>query len=165
MRVVRIDQLAPGGAALEVHPRLTLLRGASPELRRRLLATSRALCGDGEVTESGVIEVNGVQLALDPPTVTQLRIGPGIDPVLRLGPAVAVQPPTFTAPSAAHLPPPVEVVSNDEAALRTELRTVTAARTELGEEMDVARAGLDSFSTDTVMKVSSAAAARLAAVR
>jgi hypothetical protein len=145
MRVVRIDQIAPGGAALEVHPRMTLLRGASPELRRRLLGTVKALCGDGELAESGVIEVSGVQLALDRPTVDQLRIEPGIDPFLRIG--VAPAPPGGPTYSASQLPPPVEVVSSGEAHLRNELRSVTSARTELGGRMEAARAGLDSFSS------------------
>lgn len=149
MRVVRIEQLAPGGAALEVHPRLTLLRGASPELRRRLAATLRSICGDGVLEESGVIEVSGVQLALDPPTIEQLRVEAGVDPVIVLGTArpdagASTSP---EPPSAEEDLPPVEVVSSDEAALRAELRAVTVARTELGERMEAARAGLDSFST------------------
>jgi hypothetical protein len=147
MRVVRIDQLAPGGAALEVHPRLTLLRGASPELRRRLLSSVRALCGDGDVAESGVLEVSGVQLSLDPATVAQLAIEPGIDPVLLLGGAPTGAAADQVEPAPSLLPPPVEVVSTDEAALRAELREVTVARTDLGARMDQAREGLDSFST------------------
>lgn len=152
MRVVRIDQLAPGGVALEVHPRLTLLRGASPELRRRLAGTMAAIAGRGELDLTGVIEVSGVQLALDSATVAQLRIEPGIDPVVTdLGPRHTVterrteQPATATP--AVDLPTPVVVVSTAEADLRAELRTVTTSRTALGTEMDAARAGLDSFST------------------
>jgi hypothetical protein len=147
MRVVRIDQLAPGGAALEVHPRLTLLRGASPELRRRLRATIRSLAGDGELGEAGVIEVSGVQLAMDAPTLAQLRLDGGIDPVMDFvvvddGVAAPV-----ASQAGAQLPPPVVVVSQGEAELRTHLRTVTTARTELGARMEAARAGLDSYST------------------
>lgn len=152
MRVVRIDQLAPGGAALEVHPRLTLLRGASPELRRRLAATVAAIAGRGELDLTGVIEVSGVQLALDAATVAQLRIEPGIDPVVTdlaarrpVTDRRAEQPAAATP--AVDLPTPVVVVSTAEADLRAELRTVTTARTALGTEMDAARAGLDSFST------------------
>lgn len=152
MRVVRIDQLAPGGAALEVHPRLTVLRGASPELRRRLAATVAAIAGRGELDLTGVIEVSGVQLALDAATVAQLRIEPGIDPVIvGLGarrPGAQRGGDQRTAPiPAVDLPTPVVVVSSAEADLRAELRTVTTARTALGAEMEAARAGLDSFST------------------
>lgn len=151
MRIVRIDQLAPGGVALEVHPRLTLLRGASPELRRRLAATVAAIAGRGELDLTGVIEVSGVQLALDAATVAQLRIEPGIDPVVTdLGPRSTVTERGTERPGAAtpavDLPTPAVVASTTEADLRGELRTVTTARTRLGTEMDAARAGLDSFS-------------------
>jgi hypothetical protein len=140
MRVVRIDTLAPGGASLDVHPRVTLLRGTSPELRRRLEAVLRALAGHGTLDESGVIEVSGVQLALDPPTLSQLQLDGTVDPVLRLaaGGGAATRAPRV---------PDVVVVSSDEAALRLQLREVTTARTALGHRMDQARAGLDSFST------------------
>jgi len=175
MRIVRIDQIAPGGAPLEAHPRLTVLRGASPELRRRLLATLRSIAGGGVPVESGIIEVSGVQLSLDPTTIAQLRIEGTYDPVLELAahrPAAPVSTSTSTPPplpppspprSASrrvpgeqapdpfpfvdHLPPRVEVVSDDEADLRAQLREVNSARTELGLRMDSARGGLDSFST------------------
>lgn len=140
MRLVRFDSLAPGGAALEVHPRLTLLRGASPELGRRLAAALRALAGDGELHEGGVIEVSGVRLGLDAPTVAQLRVDVQLDPVLRLAATPA-------ATAGADLPPPVEVVSSDEVALRDQLREVGDARTELGRRMDRARTSLDSFAS------------------
>ena len=162
MRIVRIDKIAPGGAALEVHPRLTVLRGASPELRRRFLETLRAVADGGAPSESGVIEVSGVQLALDATTIAQLRLDGAVDPVLSLsGHGIAASAPTSgptspgsprgTTPDAVsfadNLPPPVEVVSDDEADLRAQLREVTSARTELGLRMDAARSGLDSFST------------------
>ena len=103
MRIVRIDKIAPGGAALEVHPRLTVLRGASPELRRRFLETLRAVAAGGTPAESGVIEVSGVQLALDATTIAQLRLEGAGDPVLtlsghRLAPAAAPRP--VAAPAA-----------------------------------------------------------------
>ncbi len=144
MRVVRFDTLAPGGAPLDVHPRVTLVRGASPELRRRLEAVLRSIAGHGPTDESGVIEVSGVQLALDPPTLAQLQLDGTVDPVLRLATRtpsrVGAADPTAAVPD-------VVVVSHDEAALRLQLREVTAARTALGRRMDQARAGLDSFST------------------
>jgi hypothetical protein len=144
MRVVRFDTLAPGGAPLDVHPRVTLLRGASPELRRRLEAALRSIAGHGPTEESGVIEVSGVQLALDPPTLAQLQLDGTVDPVLRLARRGAAR---GGAPGSTASAPDVVVVSNDEAALRLQLREVTTERTALGRRMDQARAGLDSFST------------------
>ena len=113
-----IDQIAPGGAALEVHPRLTVLRGASPELRRRLLGTIRSLCGDGDLDESGVIEVSGVQLALDrPDDRPAARSTQGSIPFLAdSGPGAGGAASTVRRRASADLPPPVEVVSSDEAA-------------------------------------------------
>ncbi len=138
MKLVHIDRLAPGGAALELHPKLTLLRGSGPEVRHRLRSTLRALAGDGAPAETGVIEVSGVRLAMDPSTVEQLGLSPGIDPVLHFGGPVP-------AGSDVTLPPPVVVVSNDEATLRAQLREVTSARTELGTRIDMVREGLDPY--------------------
>lgn len=141
MKFVRIDSLAPGATPLELHAQLTLLRGASPELRRRLLAAARAVVGSGELAETGVLEVSGVQLALDRSTVEQLRIDAAVDPVLAFGSRA-----TPASGTSVELPPPVVVLSDDEVALRAQLRQVTTARTELGARMESARAGLDSFS-------------------
>lgn len=138
MKLVHIDRLAPGGTALELHPKLTLLRGSGPEVRHRLRSTLRALAGDGAPAETGVIEVSGVRLSMDPSTVEQLGLNPGLDPVLHFGGAAS-------AASGVTLPPPVVVVSNDEAALRAQLREVTSARTELGTRIDMVREGLDPY--------------------
>lgn len=141
MKLVRIDRLAPGGTALELHPKLTLLRGSGPEVRHRLRSTLRALAGDGAPAETGVIEVSGVRLAMDPSTVDQLGLNPGLDPVLHFGAAASASESEVT------LPPPVVVVSNDEAALRAQLREVTSARTELGTRIDMVREGLDPYAS------------------
>lgn len=151
MRVVHIDRLAPGGADLEVHPRLTVLRGASPELRRRLRAALGALAGSGSLEETGVIDISGVRLALDVATVGELGIEPGVDPVVADLATSRSTPlrPRDLSPSVAPVAPvvPVAAGSDEEAELRAELRAVGAERTSLGAEMDQARAGLDSFST------------------
>jgi hypothetical protein len=148
MRVVHIDRLAPGGADLEVHPRLTVLRGASPELRRRLSALLGALAGSGSLEETGVIDISGVRLALDAATVGELGIQPGVDPVvvdLATSRSTPLRP-RDVSPSAAPVAP-VAAGSDEETELRAQLRAVGAERTSLGAEMDQARAGLDSFST------------------
>ena len=84
MKLVRVDRLAPGGAALELHPRVTVLSGASPEMRRRLVQTVRSMVGEDEPECPGVLEVSGVRLALDRSTLDQLRLDRRIDPVLAL---------------------------------------------------------------------------------
>ena len=133
MRIVRVEQIAPGGGALEVHPRLTILRGSTPELRRRLRAAFEPLSGRSAPREQVLVEVNGVRLQLDASTLAQLELDQGIDPVLELGGA----PGSVSDPTA----------SNAVGGARDRLREVTAARTELGARMEAARAGLDSFST------------------
>ena len=146
MRVVRIDRLAPGGADLDMHPRLTVLRGASPELRRRLHATVGALAGADALEETGVIEISGVRLALDAATVGELGIEPGLDPVL-VWPGASLGEPHRPRDVAASPGALAGAEPSAEADLRAQLRAVGAERTALGAEMDQARAGLDPHST------------------
>lgn len=183
MKLVRIERLAPGGAAVELHPRLTVLAGAPPETRRRLIQTVRAVVGVEEPECSGTIEVSGVLLALDRPTLDQLRLDPRIDPVLAFAPSVragttdqlrevptgqggpdsdessaeplfgrrtpagpSVEDPSFDDPWSDDLPSTSPAASVDTTELRIQLRGVTSERTRLGERMEAARRGLDSFS-------------------
>jgi len=172
MKLVRIDGLAPGRAELELHPQLTVLRGLSPVQRRRLLELFRSFAGQRDPGCHGTLEVGGVLLGLDRPTLDGLRLDPLVDPVLAWPsdvttadaasplPATAPAAPRWDAPTAttATTAPPVvapdEVVASevvdDEAARRLaqdreQLREVTARRTELGRRMDQVRVGLDSF--------------------
>jgi len=173
MKLVRVDRLAPGGAALELHPRVTVLSGASPEMRRRLVQTVRSIVGDDEPECPGVLEVSGVRLALDRPTLDQLRLDHRIDPVLALRdplPGAAEQPePRRSAPASSGRPLAAEHLftprtgranpfgdvasagafggrSDARQELRARLRQVTEERTRLGERMEEVRQGLDSFS-------------------
>lgn len=159
MRLVRIDRLAPGGAALQPHQRWTVVSGASPELRRRLFQTVRALVGDEPPECSGVLEVGGVRLALDRGTLDQLQLDRRLDPVLsfRAGSERTATVPAAAAPDAPADPsgpdaPASSWVTSTVVAgrtrdeLRAELRSVTSARTRLGERMEEARRHLDSFS-------------------
>lgn len=128
MRIVRVEQLAPRGGALEVHPHLTVLRGVTPELLRRLRGVVDGIAGMAPLEERGLLEVSGVQLALEPGTLAQFGLDVVVDPVLELS--------RRATPAA-----------QDAAGPREQLRAVTQARTELGAQMEAARAGLDSFST------------------
>ncbi|MFN7150100.1 MAG: hypothetical protein ACK4V6_11540 [Microthrixaceae bacterium] len=133
MRIVRVEQVAPGGGAVEVHPRLTVLRGSTPELRRRLRAAFESLSGRSAPQEQVLVEVNGVRLQLDAATLAQLELDQGIEPVLELG------------GRSDHVVDPDP--SDTGRGARDRLREVTSARTDLGARMETARAGLDSFST------------------
>jgi hypothetical protein len=83
MKLVRIDDLVAGRSPVELHPQLTVLRGATPEVRERLLRLFRAFGGDQDPGCAGVLEVSGVQLGLDRATLDGLRLDPHVDPVVR----------------------------------------------------------------------------------
>ncbi len=150
MRITRIDEIAPGGRTLELHPQLTVLRGAPPELRRRLEAVLRSTAGLAAPRYGGELEVNGVRLSLDPSTLERLELDVGCDPVVLLGdrertPAAPRRSPerdpalTGTdAPAAAGSSP-----GGAPAQLREELRSIGAHRQELEERMRAARERLD----------------------
>ncbi|CAN5708908.1 hypothetical protein BH10ACT3_BH10ACT3_09680 [soil metagenome] len=173
MKIVRIDELAPGGAEIELHPQLTVLRGVSPEMRRRLIELFNSLADETEPGCGGLIEVSGVHLGLDRATLDGLRLDPLVDPILVWPTAADRTPgePTVAAPSVAPrdgrsvgadtaaprwnppvpvsgaqvIPDPRDLVVQYLARDRDQLRGVSAQRTELGRRMDDVRAGLDSF--------------------
>lgn len=162
MRIIRIDEIAPGGRTLELHPQLTVLRGAPPELRRRLESVVRMVAGRGDATFGGEIEVNGVRLALDPATLARLEIEVRRDPVLVLGDLAPV---TESRPADLRtaMPPPPPPASDVHTAagslwenplpavdpnerveqLREELRDLGAQRQQLEEQMRAVRERLD----------------------
>ena len=82
MKLVRIDDLAPGRDTIELHPQLTVLRGVTPEIRRRLHWLFRSFAGQVDPGCSGLIEVSGVHLGLDRPTLDDLRLDPYVDAIL-----------------------------------------------------------------------------------
>ncbi|MDQ2678265.1 MAG: hypothetical protein M3Y51_05930, partial [Actinomycetota bacterium] len=132
MKLVRIDRIAPGGATLDLHPRMTVVADAPPELRRRLVEVFRSFAQDTAPGHPGLLEVRGVRLTLDRATLDQLQLDPRIDPVLRFG-SSGEQDPLEGAP-----PAPTRT---DE--LRQRLRDVAARRTQLAERMEQHRCDLD----------------------
>lgn len=154
MRITRIDEIAPGGRALELHPQLTVLRGVPPELQRRLEAVLRSTAGLVAPRFGGELEVNGVRLSLDPTTLERLELDVGRDPVVVLGdvddasgpaPGPPPQAPTGDVPPAPEHPGAAErpPVTDDVSHLRGELRAVGAQRQALEERMRAARERLD----------------------
>ena len=95
MKLVRIDRIAPGGAALDLHPRMTVVADAPPELRRRLVEVFRSFSQDSEPGHPGLLEVSGVRLTLDRATLDQLQLDPLVDPVLRFGASGPIDPVTM----------------------------------------------------------------------
>lgn len=91
MLLRRIDDLVPGGGSLDLHPRLTLLRAAGPEPRRRLELVVRALADGRLPIDAGVappaatVELSGVELVVDQAMLERLEIDQRVDPVLVLG--------------------------------------------------------------------------------
>lgn len=125
MRIVRIDRVAPGGVALDLHPRMTVLADAPPEMRRRLHEVFRSLSSDDEPAHGGLVEVNGVRLTLDRATLDQLQLDDAIDPILVLGSVGAA------------------AADVNRALLREQLRSVSVHRSELAEQMRLRRDELD----------------------
>ena len=96
MKLVRIDDLVAGRSPVELHPQLTVLRGVTPEIRERLVQLFRAFGGEQDPGCSGVLEVSGVQLGLDRPTLDGLRLDPHVDPVVRWAASGGATPETAT---------------------------------------------------------------------
>ena len=136
MKLVRIDRIAPGGAALDLHPRMTVLADAPPELRRRLVEVFRSFAQDTAPGHPGLLEVSGVRLTLDRATLDQLQLDPLVDAVLRFGGPGAADP---------ALGDPVGGVAGGPTSdlLRRRLRDVAARRTQLAERMEQHRNDLD----------------------
>ncbi len=138
MKLVRIDRIAPGGATLDLHPRMTVLADAPPELRRRLVEVFRAFGRDSAPGHSGLLEVSGVRLTLDRATLDQLQLDPFVDPVLRFGAPGAPDP--FDTADPLDTADLGETPTDD---LRRRLREVAARRTQLAERMEQHRERLD----------------------
>ncbi|MGB3410232.1 MAG: hypothetical protein WBA45_03470 [Microthrixaceae bacterium] len=155
MKLVRIDAIGTD----ELHPRLTLLRGSSPEFRRRILGLLDSIASLEKFPPAGLIEVNGVQLSLDNDTITQLQLdqnlswvidwtdqssgattGQGTGPVTSQGSGATTGPAAGSRPS--DRPPPYRM---DLENLRTALRATAGERSSLATHMDQVRTRLDSF--------------------
>ncbi|MCB1005848.1 MAG: hypothetical protein KDB35_16820 [Acidimicrobiales bacterium] len=89
MRLLRLHDHAPGGADIELHPRLSVVSGLAPEARERLVAALAALPGgraegaaDGV---TGTLEVNGIVLDLEPEALALLDLDPRLETVVTAG--------------------------------------------------------------------------------
>jgi len=144
MKLLRIDHLAPEGAPLQLHPQLTVLRGATPEIRRKLIQLFQAFSTPGQLECSGVIEVGAVQLALDQLTLQGLHLDPSVNAVLQWETAVLASP----AVSQAQLEP--SATQQGVVAQRQELQQVVQARTQLMMQMEQARSDLDAMAASVL---------------
>lgn len=163
MKLVRIDVIGP----TELHPRLTVLRGSTPEARRRILGLLDAISSREKFPAAGLIEVNGVQLSLDSDTIDRLQLDQNLGWVLdwfdqnsRLGTHQTGGPATggtagraadrrsdlvgdrSMGPSSGDWPPPYRM---DLENLRMALRSTAEERASLATEMEQVRTRLDSF--------------------
>lgn len=85
---MRLLQLAtPSGDTLDLHPRVSVVRGLSPASRDALLSTVRGLTSPETVHAArGLLEAHGVIFDLDPAAIRALDLdGAGIDPVVSGG--------------------------------------------------------------------------------
>ena len=155
MKLLRIDHLAPQGASIQLHPQLTVLRGATPEMRRKLIELFQAFSSPESLDCSGMIEVGGVQLALDQLTLQGLQLDPFVNAVLQWSPTPQSEPAPQSEPSPQSEPTPQPVFAGSDRssvvagiqqrvdAHREELQQVIAALSALADSMEQVRSGLD----------------------
>ena len=127
MKLLRIDHLAPQGASIQLHPQLTVLRGATPEMRRKLIELFQAFSSPESLDCSGMIEVGGVQLALDQLTLQGLQLDPFVNAVLQWSPTPQSEP----APQSEPTPQPVFAGSDRSSVVAGIQQRVDAHREEL----------------------------------
>ncbi|HMQ25381.1 MAG TPA: hypothetical protein PKA98_05295, partial [Acidimicrobiales bacterium] len=89
MRLLRLHDDAPGGARLELHPRLSVVAGLADDARARLVAALAALprAAGGAALDgvSGEVEGNGILLDLAPGALGLLDLDADVDLVVRAG--------------------------------------------------------------------------------
>ncbi len=156
MKLLRIDHLAPQGAPIQLHPQLTVLRGATPEMRRKLIDLFRAFSTPTTLECAGMIEVGGVQLALDQLTLQGLDLDPKVNAVLYWNPASpstaspstaspSTVSPSTTSPNWAS-PESESTVARIQQQLdghREELRQIVLSLSSCAERMEQTRTSLD----------------------
>jgi hypothetical protein len=153
MKLLRIDHLAPQGAPIQLHPQLTVLRGATPEMRRKLIDLFRAFSTPTTLECAGMIEVGGVQLALDQLTLQGLDLDPKVNAVLNWNPASpstaspSTASPSTASPSTARASPESEStvarIQQQVDGHREELRQIVLSLSSCAERMEQTRTSLD----------------------
>ena len=142
MKLLRIDHLAPQGAPIQLHPQLTVVRGATPEMRRKLIDLFRAFSIPSILECTGMIEVGGVQLALDQLTLQGLDLDPKVNAVLQWSAAA----PTTAAPTTAapELESTLAKIQEQVDEHSEELRQIVLSLSLFAERMEQVRTSLDS---------------------
>ncbi len=141
MKLLRIDHLAPQGAPIQLHPQLTVLRGATPEMRRKLIDLFRAFSTPTTLECAGMIEVGGVQLALDQLTLQGLDLDPKVNAVLNWNPASpSTASPNWASPESEST---VARIQQQVDGHREELRQIVLSLSSCAERMEQTRTSLD----------------------
>ncbi len=152
MKLLRIDHLAPQGAPIQLHPQLTVVRGATPEMRRKLIDLFRAFSIPSTLECTGMIEVGGVQLALDQLTLQGLDLDPKVNAVLQWSAAapttITSTTPTSTTPAPTTAAPELEStlakIQEQVDEHSEELRQIVLSLSLFAERMEQVRTSLDS---------------------
>ncbi|KLR62646.1 hypothetical protein IMCC26207_102139 [Actinobacteria bacterium IMCC26207] len=142
MKLLRIDHVAPQGAPIQLHPQLTVVRGATPEMRRKLIDLFRAFSIPSTLECTGMIEVGSVQLALDQLTLQGLDLDPKVNAVLQWS---AAAPTTITSTTAApELESTLAKIQEQVDEHSEELRQIVLSLSLFAERMEQVRTSLDS---------------------
>lgn len=162
MRLVRVTDPA-GSVGVELHPRLTVLTGASGSVRSSLAATVAAIPRGQASPLGGSLDVHGILMDLDESTLALLELAEDVDVVLRASDLPGAEHPVPDEDEGAEVPRPndPEVLSATEAleaartretqlsataeGLRVDLGELDAQLSSAGEELDRARQAVDSF--------------------
>ena len=163
MRLVRVNDPA-GAVGVELHPRLTVLTGASGTVKASLAATVAAIPRGAPSPLGGSLDVHGILMDLDEATLALLELSEDINVVLRAldlpgaEPLVPDEVDETSGPSS-HSDPEVlaaaealETAKGRHAALGTaseglgaDLAEVDAQLGSTGQDLDRARQAVDSF--------------------
>ena len=80
MKVLRLEG---DGLAIDLHPQVTVVRGMDGPTRERLVEALAGLAAGRVEGISGLVEVDGEQLFLQPDGLARLELRPDLDPVVR----------------------------------------------------------------------------------
>lgn len=140
MRLLRLQDDAPGGARLELHPRLSVATGLPADARARLAAAladlPRAAGSAALDGVSGEVEVSGILLDLEPGALALLDLDADLDLVVRAEDLLALAGGGTTAPGAGAATGTADGAAPvDPATVRRAVRDATATHDVLAESL------------------------------
>jgi hypothetical protein len=154
MKLVRFEDPAVDGMAIDFHPQITVIRGLPRPARLRIIETAEAIPAGEDSVSDAVIEAHGIRMALNAENLSLLDMGHHLDVVIAPSdlPTAAAE----TDSAIDHeLATARERSRNADAEYEQVLRTIGELRRQnerlieerllLTRQIEAARANLDSF--------------------